>query len=637
MSKTYKAFAFLFLVLFVLSIATPAKFSANTVSKTHRSTSFEPAATNYVVDIRVYNYLFAFNDDDFEFRVRNGTTPLNNAWVRLYNVTTGLLKDEDQTDGNGYAYFINLPQGRYQWNVSHPSDTITPQKTGQIVSNGPEANVSIKFGNLDWQNNDDDLNATITDIEGRPAQNLNFSILRNSDNSLYAQVVVTNGNAYFEDIPVGNYTWKLTVLYDPKYAGYLLDSGEVESNGTAILVDWSIDPMTGDPVYLDLEIFIYYETSLSPIVGADIVVTYMNGSLYDSQVTPANGTVIFVDLPNVFINWTVTYMGLPVGLGAYSYNLSAVAADLRDPIITGPGDKDVLIDAENVTLSWTLQDEYPYSIQVWIDGALNVTSPWENTTYDYIFNVTAAFPQFIIGYYEIKLVALDQNSNSAENTLTLRFYENVTPIIEGPGSVEIFFSETGHSLSWNVTDDYVNMYRILDNDTLVESGTIDPEEPVIQISLDHLSIGVHNFSLYANDTSGNTAINSVLVTVIGDTTAPVITYSPSAIRYAQGTTNEVYNWTATDDFKDYYEILVDGVVIVNATWSNERIEFDFSGLSQGEHNVILRVYDIGSNMAESVVLVTVTASVASVYLSYIAFIAVGLIVVIAAIWFVRYR
>ena len=330
-------------------------------------------------------------------------------------------------------------------------------------------------------------------------------------------------------------------------------------------------------------------------------------------------------------------MGLPVGLGAYSYNLSTVAADLRDPIIIGPVDTDVLIDAKNVTLSWTLQDEHPYSIQVWIDGDLNVTSPWEDTTYNYIFNVTAAFPKFVIGYYEIKLVALDQNSNSAENTLTLRFYENVTPVIEGPGPVQIFFSETGHSLSWNVTDDYVNMYKILDNDTLVESGTIDPEEPVIQISIDNLAIGVHNFSLYANDTSGNTAINSVLVTVIGDTTAPVIMYSPSAIHYAQGATNKVYNWTATDDFKDYYEILVDGVVILNNTWSNEKIEFDFSGLAQGEHNVTLRVYDIGGNMAESVVLVTVAASEASVYLSYAAFIAVGLIVVVAAIWFVRYR
>ena len=278
MSKTYKAFAFLFLVLFVLSIATPAKFSANTISKNHRNTSFEPAATNYVVDITVYNYQLAFNDDDFKFLIKNGTTPLSLAWVRLYNITTGLLEDEDQTDGNGIADFINLPQGTYQWNVSDPSDPITPQKTGQIVSNGPEANVDIEFGNLDWQNNNDDLNATITDIEGNLAENLNFSILRNSDNSLYAQVVVTNGNAYFEDIPVGNYTWRLTVLYDPKYAGYLLDDGQVESNGTPILEHQTIGPITGNPDYLDMELFIYYETSLSPIAGADIVVTYMNGT-----------------------------------------------------------------------------------------------------------------------------------------------------------------------------------------------------------------------------------------------------------------------------------------------------------------------------------------------------------------------
>jgi hypothetical protein len=637
MSKTYKAFAFFFLVLFVASIATPTAVNRNPVPLTHMDTSFVPASTDYVVTIRVYNYLLAFNDDDFEFTVKNGTTVLNNAWVRLYNVTTGLLEDEDQTDGNGNAYFINLPQGTYQWNVSHPFDTVTPQKTGQIVSNGPEANVNIQFGNLDWQNNDDDLNATITDIEGRPAQNLNFSVLRTSDNSMYSQVVVTDGNAYFENLPQDNYTWRLTVLSDPIYGGYLLASGQVESNGTQILVHQSIGPLAGSPDYLDMEIFTYYETSLSPIVGANVTVTYKNGTRIDSKVTPANGTVMFVDLPVAFINWTVTYLGLPVGLGAYSYNLTDVASDVRPPIITGPGDKDVLIGSENVTLSWTLHDEYPYSIQVWVDGALNATSSWENTTYNYVFNVTAAFPKFVIGYYKIKLVATDQNSNSAENILTLRFYENVTPVIEGPGPVEIFFSETGHTLSWNVTDEYVNMYRVLDNQTLFKNGTIDPETPVIQISLDDLSIGVHNFTLYANDTSGNTAANSVLVTVLGDTIAPLITYSPSAIHYAQGAENKIYNWTATDDFKDYYEILVDGSVIVTDSWTTENIAYDFGGLAQGEHNVTLRVYDIGGNMAESVVLVTVTASTASEYLFYTAVIALGLIVVIAAIWFVRYR
>jgi hypothetical protein len=637
MSKIYKAFAFLFLVLFVLSIATPANFSANTISKTHRNTSFEPAATDYVVSITVFNYQLAFNDDDFRFLVKNGTTPLSLAWVRLYNITTGFLEDEHQTDGIGIADFINLPQGTYQWNVSDPSDPITPQKTGQIVSNGPEANVDIEFGNLDWQNNNDDLNATITDIEGNPAENLNFSVLWTSNNSIYAQDVVTNGNAYFENLPEGNYTWRLTVLYDPKYAGYLLASGQVESNGTQILVHQSIGQLAGSPDYLDMEIFTYYETSLYPIVGANVTVTYKNGTLIGSKITPANGTLMFVDLPVAFINWTVIYLGLPVGLGAYSYNLTDVASDVRDPIITGPGDKDVLIGAENVTLTWTLHDEYPYSIQVWIDGALNDTSSWENTTYNYVFNVTAAFPKFVIGYYKIKLVAMDQNSNSAENTLTLRFYENVTPVIEGPGPVEIFFSETGHTLSWNVTDDYVNMYRVLDNQTNVQNGTIDPDEPVIQISLDGLSIGIHNFTLYANDTSGNTAANSVLVTVLGDTIPPVITYSPSAIHYAQGAENKIYNWTATDDFKESYEILVDGAVVVTGSWTTENIEFDFGGLAQGEHNVTLRVYDIGGNMAESVVLVTVTASTASEYLFYTAVIALGLIAVIAVIWFVRYR
>jgi hypothetical protein len=503
MSTTHKAFAFLFLVLFVASMATPVAFNETVISDALLNTSFEPAATAFVVDIRIYNNLLAFNDDDFEFRVRNGSVPLNNAWVRLYNDTTGLLEYEDQTEGNGYVDFSNLPQGTYQWNVSHPFDTITPDATGEIVSDGPEANVDILFGNIDWENDEDDLNATITDIEGNPAENLNFSIHRTIDDSIWAQVVVTNGRANFTDLPQDNYTWRVSVLGDPTYDGYLLDSGEVESNGTQLLVHQSIGPITGDPDYFDLEIFTYYETSLIPIEGADVEVTFKNGSVYDSKVTPTNGTVIFIDLPIEYINWTVTFMGQPVGLGSYFYNLTAPESDVRDPIITGPGDSEVLVDTNNVTLTWTVEDEFPNSIEVWVDGVLNATNSWVNTTYDYVYNVSAKFPEFIIGEYEIRLVAIDQNSNFAEDTLTLRFYENVTPVIEGPDPVEFIFTESGHSLSWNVTDDYLNLYEIHQNDELVASDTIDSDDPVIEHSLDDLEIGVHNFSLYVNDTSGS--------------------------------------------------------------------------------------------------------------------------------------
>ena len=638
MSKTHRAFAFLFLVLFLASIATPLAFNENLVSDAPLDRSFEPADTNYIVDIRVYNNLQAYNDDDFEFRVWNGTIPLSGAWVRLYNVTTGSFIIEDDTDGIGLAEFSNLPQGTYQWNVSHPFDTITPQETGQIVSDGPEANVAVLFGNIDWDNDDDDLNATITDIEGEPAENLNFSIHRTSDNSIWSQTVVTNGRADFADIPQDNYTWRVSVIGGVIYDGYLLDSGEVESNGIQLLSHQSIGPITGDPDYLDLEIFTYFETSLIPIVGADVVITFKNGTFYRSQVTPANGTVIFIDLPIEYINWTVTYMAQPVGLGDYFYDLTAVESDVRDPIIVaGPEDVDVLIDTVNVTLTWTLEDEYPSSIEVWVNGLHNLTTPWVNTTFDYVYNVSASFTDFIIGDYEIKLVALDMNLNFAEYIVQFRLYENVTPIIEGPEPVEFTFSETGHTLSWNVTDDYPNMYEVHQNDELYANGTIDPDEPVIEINLDDLEVGVHNFTLYVNDTSGNSAMHSVLVTVLGDDVDPVITYTPATIYYAQGDTHQTYNWTASDDFMDYYEILVDGVVVFTADWTTNLIEFDFSGLRQGLHNVTLRVYDLGGNSAESIVMVHVSASTASVYLTNALLLGVGVIVLVGIIWFVRYR
>jgi hypothetical protein len=637
MSKTHRVFAFLFVMLFLATIATPVANNDFVSDAKLRETSFEPAETTYNVAVRNFNHLMAFNDDDFEFRVRNGTIPLNNAWVRLYNSSSGLLTHEDQTDGNGYVWFYNLAIGTYDWNVTHDLDPVSPPAEGQIVSDGPEATVSILFGNIDWENDDDDLNATIRDIEGNLAANLNFSLIRISDGSLYDQVAVVNGRADFQDIAPGNYTWRLTVLGDPIYDGYLLEEDDIESNGTQLLVHQSLGPFIGDPDYYDLEIFAHYETSLIPIEGADVELTYLNGSVIDTKVTPANGTVVFIDLPIAFINWSVTYLGQPVGLGDYWYNLTSPSADIRDPIITGPGDQSILFDSENVTLTWTVEDEYPDTIEVWVDGALNVTTAWANTTFDFVYNVSASFPEFVIGEYEVTVRAIDQNANFAEDVINVRFYENVTPVIEGPDPVEFYYGETGYSLTWNVSDDNIQAYEITRNDQDFDNGTINPDNPVITISLDNLVVGVHNFTLSVNDTSGNFATHSVLVTVNSDDISPVIVFSPADIFYAQGAGNQVYNWTVTDDFKDYYTIEVDGEVIVTEDWIADDIEFDFAGLLQGDHVVTLKAYDQGGNVAESSVNVYVSASVQSAYLFAIGLTALGAIVVIGLVWFIRYR
>ena len=636
MSKSHRAFATIFLMIFLASAIIPIAFNNQPVTNVKLvETPYAPSATDYVVTVEVRNELQAFNDDDFKFTVYNGSIPLSGAWVRLYNGST--LFDDDFTNGIGVVEFFNLPQGTYQWNVSDSADPYTNDATGQIVSNGPEATVNIQFGNLDWQNDEDDLNATIYDIEGNLANNLNFSILFAGNDSIWAQQEVVDGVVYFSDIPDGDYYWQLRVMYDPFYDGYLLDWGTFEANSTQMLVHQTIGPLAGNPDYYDLEVFTYYETSYEPIVGAIVDMEFYNGTPYDSKVTPANGTVIFLDLPLAFMNWSVTYLGQPIGLGDYSFNLTAPSADIRDPIVTGPGNQDILIDAENVTISWHVEDEYPSSIKVYVDGILNKTSIWNVTSYDFVFNVTEAFPEFLIGSYQVKLVATDQNLNSVQDIITIRFYEDTYPVIEGPADLEFYYTETGYSLSWNVTDDYLNQYTITDNDEVVISGDINPDNPVITISLNGLDIGAHNFTLAANDTSGNTSYDSVIVIVNADDTVPLLVYEPGAVTYSQGSVNIIRNWTVTDDFKDNYTIAIDGVEIVSAAWETDNIEFDFSGLSVGVHEVVLTVYDIGGNTLSSTVTVTVTQAPIVTYLYVIGIGSVAFIALIAIVWFVRYR
>lgn len=646
MSKSHRAFALIFLMIFIASATIPIAFNNQSVTDVSLiEAPHTPSATNYVVSVRVFNEWQLFNDDDFEFTVLNGSTPLDNAWVRLFNASTMILVENDFTDGNGEVIFHNLAQGTYKWNVSHASDPITPDETGEIVSDGPEAYVTTLFGNLDWENDEDDFNATITDIEAQPANNLNFSIHNSTDDSIWAQVEVTNGRADFQDIPDGDYIWKLSVLDDPYYAGYLLDNGTLEANSTQKLVHQSIGPLTGNPDYYDIELFTYFETSFEPIVGVLVNVTYMNGTAYELQTTPTNGTVIFTDLPIEFMNWTVTHGGLPVGLGNYYHNFSSASSDIRTPIITSPGDQSLLFDAENETITWLLEDEFPATIELFIDGVLNISIAWMNTTYEYVFNASVAFNESIIGEYEVKLVAYDQNLNYAEDIIIVTIYEDEFPELEGPEDVEFYFTETGYSLSWNVTDDNLNKYTIMDNDDVFTSGDINPDDPVIVISLDGLEIAVHNFTLFANDTSGNTANDTVIVTVMPDDTVPIIAHAPADISYSQGDLNIIRNWTTSDDFMDYYTITVATIIgdtitteeVVNADWETDYIEFDFAGLLSGTYDVTLTVFDLGGNSAQSTVRVVVTQAYLVTYLTWMAIGSVAIIALIAVIWFVRFR
>ncbi len=593
------------------------------------------AATTLLVTNETFNSNQEFNDDDYIFHVYNTTTDsiIAGAVVTLYNATNSsaiVYYDDFTTIGDGSAPFYNVPQGIYIWNVtwSEAPDVFT---TGYLRSDGPEAFVTTLLGNLDSHNDDDDLNVTVIDIDDSPAEGLNFTVYSRDTNTTYNETILgVYGNASLLDIPVGNYTYYVTVVTGV-YAGTVIAQDDFVTDGTLKLVHQSIGPFAGDPDYYDIEVFTYYETSLAPLSGALVNVTYINGTVIEAVTTPANGTVQIIDLPVVFINWTIMYSGET--LGTYTYNLTDVSADVRDPIITSPGDVEFLFDAEKILLNWTFQEEHPSQFKIYVDGSLNATVSWVNTTQEYTFNATGN----AIGIYEIRVEATDLNGNTAEETVELRIYEDIVPVIEGSDDVEYVFTQTGHSVRWNVTDDFMNMYSIERNGTSVRNGTLDPDAPFVTISVDDLGIGIHIYAFMANDTSGNESFDNITVTVLRDSVSPVFSFTPSTIYYERGAINLVFNWTVTDEFMDTYTIKVDGFVIEEGDWTEDNIEFDFSGLAEGTHYVTLMVYDLGGNSASSSVAVIVSPPGAVKYGIVVGVILAGLVIAGLVLWYIRNR
>ncbi|MDF1541482.1 MAG: hypothetical protein P1Q69_21465, partial [Candidatus Thorarchaeota archaeon] len=355
-----------------------------------------------------------------------------------------------------------------------------------------EAFVSYEIGNLDTENDDDDIIATVVDIDGNPGEGLNFTIYSRDTNTSYTQTILgADGVANITDIAVGNYTLMVTVQTGP-YAGLVMVQENFTTDGTTIKVGlFQPSHFTGSEEYLDLEVFIYFEMTLAPVIGALVNVTFYNGTEVEHKFTPVNGSVVFVDLPAEFINMTASFGGTPIGTGPYFWNLTAVYADLRNPIITSPADMTVLYYTENITLTWEIEDEYPGLLDLYLDDELTDSEVWTNQT-TYTFNITG----YDIGVYKLKLVATDLNDNFAEDIVTVRLFENVTPVIEGPDDLEFYYIETGNSLGWNLTDDYLDSFVVYQDDSEVDNGTLNPDEPFYSYALVDLDIDVHTISLW---------------------------------------------------------------------------------------------------------------------------------------------
>ncbi|MDF1540777.1 MAG: hypothetical protein P1Q69_17910, partial [Candidatus Thorarchaeota archaeon] len=151
--------------------------------------------------------------------------------------------------------------------------------------------------------------------------------------------------------------------------------------------------------------------------------------------------------------------------------------------------------------------------QVYVNGTAGTPGVWDSTQVSYAFAPD-------LGKFNVTMVVTDAYGNSVTNTTWVTCQDTIAPELSGLADQEISESES-ILLNWTCSD--------LDPESLVltRNGSVIIEQ--IWVGSDYsypaedLALGVYNYTLVVTDGSGNSASDSVLLTVTAEATSTTTT------------------------------------------------------------------------------------------------------------------
>ena len=279
----------------------------------------------------------------------------------------------------------------------------------------------------------------------------------------------------------------------------------------------------------------------------------------------------------------------------YPFLLDFVLPTIDSPVNTSYGEG----TTDNV-ITWTPADAHPVSYIVYRNGANGLTNPWDGS--QIVVNVDG----LTLGIYNYTIEVLDFGGNSVTDEVFVTVLDETSPIVDYPADILYNESSTGYSITWHASDLHPQGYSIYIDEISVRTGTWNSSSEIFMISVDGHEVGTYNYTLELIDIGGNTATSEVTVTVVDDTTSPLIDV-PLDIEYEESSTGYSITWNPSDLHPVSYTIYLEGNLVNSGEWnsSSESITISVDGLTVGTYNYTLVVTDIGGNIATDSVIVTV--------------------------------
>lgn len=272
---------------------------------------------------------------------------------------------------------------------------------------------------------------------------------------------------------------------------------------------------------------------------------------------------------------------------AYLGNPFTLRIDASKPSVGGT---DLYVSVQN---GWADNDNFTFTPTEIQDNEAGDLYP---TKFRVICDFT--FTAKSLGSYTIRVWSAAVNGSQSLD-IPIEVKDPVPPTIDSPPDMEIVEGNLSASATWNPSDAYPDRYEVLDNGVLFSSGSWNGSS--ISVGLGTLSAGTHNLTIIVYDDYDNMAVDQVNVLVL-DKTLPVINHLDNST-ISQGAFASL-TWTCSDLHPSSYDVYREGVLVDTDVWVGGSIVVSLAGVSLGEHNYTLVVFDASGNTAKDTTFVT---------------------------------
>ncbi len=151
-----------------------------------------------------------------------------------------------------------------------------------------------------------------------------------------------------------------------------------------------------------------------------------------------------------------------------------------------------------------------------------------STTVQWMFSNSTSIPD---GYYEFEMTTTDSAGNNHTITMALTV-DNTGPYLSAPLDIEYEQETTGHSIVWDCTDLNPNYYELYRDGILIST---DSWSDGLEYVVDGLSEGTYTFTVIFWDLAGNSATDTVFITVNAESSSTTETTSTTSTDTSTGT------------------------------------------------------------------------------------------------------